>query len=125
MKYFLICLSFVSFNSFAQKASVSDLPVSEDTVISIKKGDSAAKAGKLFEITEGDGEIAGEPQLLVKDARSAWKKACDDWRKETKEMNKENRIIILQCNQPKCASIGTEGTVCSSSGSYKIRVPVN
>jgi hypothetical protein len=125
MRYLIVSIIFLNLNSFAQKASVSDLPVSEDTVISIKKGQAAAKPEKLFEITEGTGEIAGDPQLLVKEARAAWKKACDEWRKEIKDLNKENKIIILQCNQPKCANIGTEGMVCSSAGNYKIRVPVN
>jgi hypothetical protein len=125
MKFLILSLMLFSVSSFAQKANISDLPVSEDTVISIKKGAAAAKSEKLFEITEGSGEIAGDPQLLSKEARTAWKKACDDWRKETKDMNKENKIIILQCNQPKCASVGTEGTVCASVGTYKIKVPVN
>jgi hypothetical protein len=125
MKTLLLFLVFSSLSSFAQKATISELPVSEDTVISIKKGDSATKSGKLFEITEGTGEIAGEPQLLIKEARNAWKKSCDEWKKETKELNKDNKIIILQCNQPKCASLGTEGTVCTSIGNYKIRISVN
>jgi hypothetical protein len=115
-------LIFAGHLSFAQKTSLTDIPTDTNTVISIKKGDDKTITEKNFEIVEGNGDVSGDPQLMNKEARSSWKKACDDWKKEIKDLNKSNEIIVLNCNKPNCEKSDGGQTVCESSGDYKVKV---
>ena len=118
---FVVFSIFFSLFAGAQKTSVTDIPAEgENTTISITKGNKAT-VGAQYEVTEGSSEIAGDPEIMVKAARSNWKKACDDWKKETKELNKENQILALTCNSPSCAKNETSETVCKSTGTYKVK----
>jgi hypothetical protein len=119
----LLSLGFPMF-LMAQKASVGDIPVSENTTISIKKGD-ATKGDRLFEVVEGTAQITGEASVLAKEARQSWKQACQDWKKEMKELNQENKILSLDCGKVECAMEGSQGQVCSSQASYKLKTKVN
>lgn len=105
----------------AQKAAVTEIPVDGGTTIQIRKGEPAPAAEKDFEILDGSAEVAGEPNVMAKAARESWKKACDDWKKEVKELNKDNQVIVLNCNTPKCGPEGTT-TVCKSTATYKIKI---
>jgi hypothetical protein len=110
---------------YAQQPTLSGIPTDQETTISIKKGAQAAsKTCSRFEIIKGDAEIAGEAELLSKPARGAWKKACDEWKKETKELNAENRLISLNCGVPECGKMPTGESQCSSKGTYQVRVRV-
>lgn len=121
----MIIATFFSLSVWSQKAAVTDIPMSEDTTISIKKGDAAGKCDKTFEIVEGTGQIEGEPALLAKDARSSWKVACAQWKKEIKEMNQDNKVLFMDCGKVTCSPQGAEGQVCRSEGSYKIKTKMN
>ena len=82
LKFSLIVLStFFSLFALAQKTAVTDIPADGDTTISITKGKPGV-IGAEYQVTEGTAEIAGEPEIMVKAARSNWKKACDDWKKK-------------------------------------------
>ena len=107
--------------AFAQKTAVTDIPSSEaGTTISVQKGITEQRD---YDILSGTGEIAGDSNVLLKGARDSWKTACADWKKEIKDLNKENLLIAINCNSPKCAT-ETNGTVCTSTGSYQVRVKI-
>lgn len=93
----------------------------EDTTISIKKGNQPAVNKKKYTISDGDEEIAGDKDVLKKNAEKNWKQACDDWKKEIKELNKDNKVISLSCGSMKCTKDGVE-SACKSTGLYKVRV---
>lgn len=111
--------------ALAQKAGVTEIPVTENgttTTISVQKGSPTAPGSRdTSEVLDGSAEIAGEPNVLMKGARESWKVACDDWKKEVKDLNKENQVIALNCGVPKCATEGG-GTVCKSAANYKVKV---
>ena len=107
--------------SFAQKTAVTDIPSSESgTTISVQKGITEQRD---YDILTSSAEIAGDSNVLVKGARDSWKTACADWKKEIKDLNKENSVIALNCNSPKCVT-ETNGTVCTSTGNYQVRVKI-
>lgn len=112
----------VSLASQAQTASVKDIPTDgESTTITVQKGPAKAAGPVASEILEGSAEIAGDPNPMEKAARKSWKTACDDWRKDVKEMNKDNIVLILDCNSAKCEVEGHMRT-CKSIATYKIRL---
>ena len=121
MKAFLVLLFLSGSMVMAQTASVKDLPLEGDTTISIGKGRSGVNE---FQITEGTAEISGDPEVLMKQARSSWKRACEDWKKELRELNKENQIISMTCNSPKCTRENSAENLCQSSGVYKVKTRV-
>lgn len=98
---------------------IQDMDTAQDTTISIKKGSSAAK--KKWDITEGEEEITGDKSALLKDAEKNWKAACADWKKEFKEMNKENKVVSMNCGKMVCSKEGVEST-CVSKATHKVRV---
>jgi len=109
--------------AFAQKASVKDIDAEGDTTISISKG--SPKTQDHYQITDGTAEIEGEPEILSKAARDSWKKACAEWKNETKDLNKENQVMAISCNKPTCTKNEASATVCQSTGSYKIKTKMN
>lgn len=128
MKFSILVLTtFFALAASAQKTAITDIPTdgSEDTTISITKGKKATLNQPLFEITEGTAEIAGEPEVMTKAARTSWKEACAEWKKETKDLNKENQVLVLNCNNPTCAKNETSQTVCTSTGAYKVKTKIN
>ncbi len=110
----------------AQTVNVKDIPAdkSDSTTIEIRKGDKAQKTEVLWEVVDGNADISGEHNAVKKEARADWKKACDTWIKEFKTENKENKIINVSCGNPTCVS-ETEGTLCKSQGSFKVKTRTN
>ncbi len=93
----------------------------DDTTISIKKGSSSTANKKKYIISDGSEDIAGDKDVLKKNAEKNWKAACDEWKKELKELNKDSKIISLSCGSMTCAKEGVE-SICKSKATYKIRV---
>ena len=133
MKHIFICLiAAISFSAQAQNVGVNvqDISADEGTTIEIKKGTkSSGSIGTLvtspiYQITEGEESIEGDGAPLLKEARSNWKKACSEWKSELKELNKENKILTMNCGKQECATAAME-TVCSSKATYKLKVKVN
>jgi hypothetical protein len=122
MKITLASLLLISLSSFAQKAAVTDIPAEGNTVITVEKGVKKEGSDKAWEIVEGNSEISGDPELMQKEARASWKTACSDWKKEIKELNKSNEVLVLNCNKPSCAKADANQTVCESTGIYKVKV---
>jgi hypothetical protein len=125
MKFALICFTFavsvaLTHAAMAQTMGIKDIPTNGDTTIKIQKG---ATADSEYQITTGTEEIEGEAANLLKEARANWRTACSDWKKETKELNKENQVLALNCGSMKCASNEME-TTCRSEGTHKLRVKI-
>ena len=121
---FILSLLFVSGLSFAQNVGVKvdDAGNAENTTIEIKKGNHALQP--QYEVTTGDETLQGEAAPLLKEARKNWLKACQDWKKEFKELNKDNSILAMSCGAQNCATQSME-SVCTSKATYKLKVKVN
>ena len=123
----LISLGSISFGE-TQSPTLNNIPVDteQETTISVKKGPPSAQAGKkVWEIQNGTSEIAGDPELMEKEARQNWKKACESWKKELKELNTDNKIISMSCNSPKCEkATGALATqiICKSIANFTLKV---
>ena len=126
MKAILIFLLLAAFaNAQNVGVSVDKINADENTTIEIRKGNQATPAkGALFEITQGEDSVEGDPAPLLKEARSNWRKACNEWKKELRELNKENSILSMSCGSQSCTTQSME-TVCTSKATYKLRVKVN
>lgn len=114
----MILLTLLSTIAFSQTAQIKDIPVTETTVISVKKGETAKE--KAYEIVEGEDEIAGEPQLTIKEARLSWNKQCKEWKEEIKELNKTNVVMHINCGKMACVKETTDHA-CTSQGKYKVK----
>lgn len=95
----------------------------DSTTIEIRKGEKA-KTNLEWEVHDGTSEIAGDPQSGTKEARAAWRRACDEWKKDFRSDNKENRIINVTCGTPTCGGDATNKT-CTSTASYKVKTKIN
>ena len=92
--------------AFAERANikVSDVNTDEDTSIVIKKGPrSTISELPEFEVVSGEQDIDGDPAANSVDARASWKTVCADWKKEVKELNKDN--VVLKFGRSYSASI--------------------
>lgn len=116
----LILVSGLTAHAQSMDVKVKDVDASQDTTISIKKGQGTQNK-KVYTLSEGNEEIVGDKDVLKKTAEQNWKKACDEYKKEFKEMNKENKIVSLSCGSMVCAKEGVEST-CQSKATYKVRV---
>jgi hypothetical protein len=99
------------------------IDTSQDTTISIKKGASATATDskKKWTLTEGEDEITGDKDVVQKNAEKNWKTACKDWKSEFKEMNKENKIVSINCGKMTCSKEGVEST-CTSKATHKVKI---
>ncbi len=110
--------------------NINDVNAEEGTTIEIKKNSGNAYGAivkpnePLFEVTQGEEDIAGDGAPLLKDARNNFKKACSDWKKEFKDLNKLNQILSMNCGKPVCTTEAME-TTCSSKATYKFKVRLN
>lgn len=132
MKYLLTAFSVLVFSSVvsAQTVDVNDVPTDgeESTTIEITKGKKAAKdkAAAQFEVVEGSASIEGEATATAKEAKAAFKKACDTWKKELKAEAKENgnTVMTSDCGKPECS--GAAGSkICSSTATYKVKTKLD
>lgn len=124
MRSWIFALALVSSPALAQTVDIKDAGSGNDTTtIEIRKG----KPTEMKEQAQGaphDGtaEIEGEPGATEKDARTAWKKSCDDWKKELKAENKD--VFGLSCGKATCSGNAGNKT-CTSQATYKIKSVVN
>ncbi|MGE0764800.1 MAG: hypothetical protein AB7N80_16120 [Bdellovibrionales bacterium] len=131
MKHVLFTLLFAPLFALAQNVDVKGVDASsskegETTTIEIRKGKAAeaAKGEAQWEVTTGDADIAGETAPVAKEAKANWTKACNDWKKEFRQDNKENKVISMSCGIPDCAGDAGNKT-CTSKASYKIKTRLN
>lgn len=110
----------VHVNDITPNADKETMGKESDGAIIIKKGSADIPIPK-YEVTQGEEEITGDAAPLLNQARSNWKKACAEWKKELKENNKDNQIITSNCGSMNC-STGTAENICKSKANYKIKV---
>ena len=120
MKSIIFAMSFFATVAMAQTLGVKDIPADGDTTIKIEKG---SRVNNEYAITEGVDQIEGDAAPLLKEARLNWKTACADWKKEIKELNKENSVLTLNCGSMKCSTVAMEST-CVSTGRHKLKVKI-
>lgn len=122
----LFSMSALALSASAQNVDVKDVNAGdgESTTIEIRKGKAVESKDKQWEITEGTSDIEGEPGTMMKEARSNWKQACNDWKKEFRQDNKENKILNINCGSPECGG-ETGSKICSSKANYKLKTRVN
>jgi hypothetical protein len=104
---------------------VGDISADQDTSILIRKGGDKKSAldFKDYEIVTGSDEIFGDPEPGKKAGYESWKAACAAWKKELKENNKDNQVLVSSCSSPKFAQEDGRYTY-TSNGTYKLRVKV-
>jgi WXXGXW repeat (2 copies) len=73
-----------------------------------------------FEIIDGTANVAGKPSSSPNQARENWTAACDQWKSETKDLNKSNEVMMLSCENPACTSDNAMFS-CSSQASFKVK----
>ena len=114
----------LSFTSFAQQVKL-DAENTGDTTISIRRGQTPeAEKKPKFEIVENTEELSGDAAPLKKAAQKNWKDACATWKKETRELNKDNKVISMNCGKMECSTSAME-SVCQSNAKSKIRVALD
>lgn len=120
----LSSLFFLVNNGLAQKTQIKmdDIKTDENTTITVRKGDKGS-AEKNYEIISGNDEISGDEEFDPKKALASWKEACDSWKREIRELNTENRILVLSCGA-KEKEVEGQKTLYKSDAHYKIRVKV-
>lgn len=125
MKNLILVLTAIPFISFAQSVDVKDVASGEEsTTIEISRGASTKDGYKIVEVSD---EIMGDTHLMVKDARKNWKTACEDWKKETKSLNTDNKIISMSCGKMTCSQGGAAGTTehtCQSQTKLVVKTKV-
>lgn len=121
MNLFLSIIAFFSLTSaFAEEVGVKldKISTEKDTTISITKGVHGAK--KRYHIVEGAEDLTGDTDVVRKAAMDSWKKACNEWKTELKELNKNNQLLSLNCGKMTCVKEGVEST-CTSKATYKLK----
>jgi len=109
----------------AQSADVkiNDIPTLDDTTITIKKGSVAEEKKSSYEIISGSDEISSDEEYDDKKALAGWKQACSDFKKELKELNRENSILVVSCGS-KVKNLEKSKTVYKSLATYRIKVKI-
>jgi hypothetical protein len=125
LKFTAFVSSFLVVAAFAQSADVkiNDIPATEDTTITIKKGSAAEDKKNSYEIISGSDEISSDEEYDDKKALAGWKQACSDFKKEIKELNRENSILIVSCGS-KVKNLEKNKTVYKSLATYRIKVKI-
>ncbi len=117
----LLLASFVNAEEVGLK--VDKIDGSQDTTISIQKGKSAVLAKKKYQISDGEQEINGDKDVVLKSAEIKWKAECKEWKTEFRNDNKDNKILSISCGKMKCEKSGVE-SVCTSTGKYRIKTVI-
>ncbi len=118
---------FVSSQSYSETTIKEKIPSSAgDSSILIERRVNPKLGVDRYEILTEEEEIAGEPTAGTKESYKAWKDACAEWKKEIRENNKENQIIILSCGVAKMEKDGTGSGVYTykSNGKLKVKVKI-
>ena len=119
-KILLVVLVFSSFQVFSAEigVKVNQNDTNQDTVISIEKGKK--NHYRHYVITDGEHDLTGDKNVVANAAELNWKKDCNEWKKEFRLDNKDNKIISVTCGKMSCIKEGVE-TTCSSQAKYKIK----
>ena len=118
---FLLLTSFGAFGKDTSETKSSKLSESLEKKEIVKE---VIREAPEFEFVSDTAEIAGDPHPGLKESYASWKEACENWKKEMKEMNKQNEILSLNCNAPSSSRQHDGLQIYRSNGSYKLKVRV-
>jgi hypothetical protein len=76
---------------------------------------------QTFDIIDGNASIVGQPALTLDEARRNWTTACNEWKEETRDLNKNDQLMQLSCEQPTCTYNNEGRNTCSSTAIYKVK----
>ena len=104
--------------------NVKDLSVGNgrQTSITIRKGKPAPSQRPEFSVLKDTQEVEGDPSVSEKEARANWKSACAEWKTETKELNKKNEVLTLDCGRPTLSRGESGQKSYTSNAKYQIKV---
>jgi hypothetical protein len=134
MKKFFLIFGLAVLPAFAQtEVKVkSQLPDSndEDSAIVIRrqriKDTNELTNAKKYQIVRETVEIEGDDEVTDAGALSSWKAACENWKKEIRELNNspENRLVNINCGkrQKRQADMGKK--VYHSEATFTARVQI-
>ena len=89
----------------------------------VNVNNTPSKTTKKYEINDGTEDITGDKSTLRKTAEQNWKKACNTWSIEFKELNLKNILISYNCGKMECSKDGVE-TTCTFKVKYKVKTLV-
>ncbi len=122
-KMILILLAPWVLNAQTVEVDTGDTENEGYTSVEIKKS-KTPKSEAQWEVHDGTADIDGGEAAMEKEARETWKKSCDDWKKEFRTDNKDNKIISMSCGSPACSgSVGKKN--CTSKASFKVKTKIN
>lgn len=116
----------IALTAHAQRAAVgiSDVDANDSTAILIRKGEkNLSLTPPDYDIVSDREDVVGEPENDRKKAYDNWKTACADWKRTLREMNKDNSILAMNCNQPAMQKDDYYLTF-KSVGTYKMKVRI-
>lgn len=124
MKTFILSALFIlSTVAYAEQnvgVKINDMDTTQDTTISIKKGAQQQPNQKKWVLSEGEEDISGDKDAMMKNAEKNWKTACKEWKAEFKELNKDNKIVSMNCGRMTCTKDGVESS-CVSKATHKVK----
>jgi invasion protein IalB len=101
---------------------ISDIPAQEGTSVVIKKGEGIC--GPDYEVISGSDEVVGDPSSGEKESYASWKVACEAWKKEVKEVNRDNQLLSLNCAMPVAVRLNNGTTIYHSSATFKVKTKI-
>ena len=120
----ITALIWVSLIFGEKQVKIGDIATDQDTAILIKKGPQPIlNQCTEYQLIDGKDEINGIPDYDKSKSYVSWQIACKEWKISMKEMNKENQVLILNCNRPQTDKEG-DTYLSHSLGYYKIRVKI-
>lgn len=103
--------------------AVTGVPADQESTITIRKGRDSAKTEPDYRIESGTEEISGDPVAGQEESYMTWKAACNEWKKDMREMNGK-ALIALSCGTPRSVRDKSSRVTQSSTGTYKLKVRV-
>jgi hypothetical protein len=128
---FVVVACLAAAPAWAGKASIKVKDVDtddQDTSITIHKGPGYPTPSPLppeWEVITDEEEIEGDPGAGSQQSLANWKTACAEWKKEFKELNKENKILVLNCGKATTRLEANGQRVHNSMGKYKMKVMIH
>ncbi len=119
-----LCLRDASAKNPTMKVQGISLGNQRDTSISIRKGKPIQSNRPEFTFIKGIQEIEGDPSASPKEALQSWKTACAEWKSETKDLNKNNEVLTLDCGRAVVSRTDFSQKLYRSSAQYQIKVRV-
>jgi hypothetical protein len=75
-----------------------------------------------FETIAETNIIQGPPSLSLTESRANWESACEKWKNEIRDLNREHQILFLDCGLPEEIKKEHQTRLFQSKGTVKLRV---